>query len=70
VCPEEEPNNPRILRAKPQYVDQRDANSDALWNDSAPIDPDLAMVVKAWPALPAETRAGIMALIQGEGGDA
>jgi len=29
----------------------------------APLDPDLAAVVDAWPALPAAIKAGILAMI-------
>jgi hypothetical protein len=42
----------------------------AIEGENALIDPDLAMVVHAWPTLRAETRAAIIAMIQREGGDA
>ena len=42
------------------------AESDAVEGDSA----DLAVVVAAWPTLPAATRAEIVALVQAVHGDA
>jgi hypothetical protein len=29
----------------------------------APDDPDLASIIAAWPTLPAETKAGILAMV-------
>jgi hypothetical protein len=40
------------------------AKSGALSADLAPIDPDLAVVVDAWPTLPADVRCRIVAIIR------
>ena len=37
----------------------------AIDNISAPIDPDLAAVVEAWPGLPESARAAILAIVEG-----
>jgi len=34
-----------------------------------PSDPDLAAIVKAWPALPAALKAGILAMVKASGGE-
>ena len=44
--------------------------SGTVGDENGTLPPDLREVVSAWPALRAETRAAIMAMIQGEGGDA
>ncbi len=36
----------------------------AIEGDSAPIDPDLAAVVAAWPALPATARQSILRIVR------
>jgi branched-subunit amino acid aminotransferase/4-amino-4-deoxychorismate lyase len=43
---------------------QGGAKSGALSGDSAPIDPDLAAVVAAWPTLPEATRQSIVAAVK------
>ena len=43
--------------------DQSGAECGALAAREAPLDPELAAVVDAWPALPAGLRAGILAMI-------
>ena len=48
---------------KQGFATQRDANSDALSGDSAPIDPELAEVVRAWPTLPAGVKADVLARV-------
>jgi hypothetical protein len=35
-----------------------------LWVSAAPLDPDLAAVMAAWPALPEAVRAGIVAMVK------
>jgi hypothetical protein len=41
------------------------AESGAESAKTPPIDPDLAEVIKAWPALPIAVRAGILAMVRG-----
>lgn len=48
--------------------DQSGAQSGALSAREAPLDPELAAVVDAWPALPAAIKAGILAMIRAAGG--
>ena len=36
--------------------------------DSAVSDPDLRLLIEAWPALPEALRAGIMAMVRASGG--
>jgi hypothetical protein len=43
---------------------QSGAECGALGARDAPLDPDLAAVVDAWPALPAAIKAGILAMIR------
>lgn len=43
---------------------QGGAQSGALYAPKAPIDPDLAAVVDAWPVLPAAIKAGILAMVR------
>ena len=40
------------------------AESGAVGGDSAPIDPDLAAVVAAWPGLPEAVRRKVVALVR------
>ncbi len=40
------------------------AESGASSGDSAPIDPDLAAVVSAWPTLPYAIRAAVLAIVR------
>jgi hypothetical protein len=49
-------------------LDQSGAECGALGAQNAPLDPDLAAVVDAWPALPAAIKAGILAMVQAAGG--
>ena len=42
---------------------QSGAESGALGAENAPIDPELAAVVDAWPALPEAIKAGILAMV-------
>jgi hypothetical protein len=44
------------------------AESGAPFDDSAPVYPDLAFVVNAWPTLPEAVRAAVVALVQQAGG--
>jgi hypothetical protein len=44
--------------------DQSGAESGALGAQEATLDPDLAAVVDAWPALPGTIKAGILAIIR------
>ncbi len=43
------------------------AESGALGAREAPIDPGLAAVVEAWPALPEAIKAGILAMVRAVG---
>lgn len=43
--------------------DPRGAESGAVDTEKAPIDPDLARLIDAWPALPKAIRAGVVALV-------
>jgi hypothetical protein len=43
------------------------AESGALGAPMAPLDPDLAAVVDAWPTLPEPIRAGILGMIRTAG---
>jgi hypothetical protein len=58
------------------FAPQRDANSDALSGNSAPIDPGLALIVNIWPALPESVRKNVLTIIRtaaqhhASGGDA
>jgi hypothetical protein len=40
------------------------AESGAVFTQAAPIDSELALVIKAWPALPEPIKAGILAIIR------
>jgi hypothetical protein len=40
-----------------------EAESEAVCSISAPADPALAAIVTAWPMLPADVRAGIVAIV-------
>jgi hypothetical protein len=42
------------------------AESGVIGARETPIDPDLAVVVEAWPTLPEATRRAIVGLMQGE----
>ncbi|MCC7086404.1 MAG: hypothetical protein IT427_15495 [Pirellulales bacterium] len=44
---------------------QSGAKSGALGAQKAPLDPDLAAVVDAWPDLPAEVKEAVMGIIGG-----
>ena len=50
--------------------DQSGAECGALAAREAPLDPELAAVVDAWPALPAAIKAGILATIRAAQGGA
>lgn len=41
-----------------------DAESDAFLADSSPIDPDLAMLIHAWPTLRATVKAQIVVVVR------
>ena len=43
---------------------QSGAESGALGALSAPIDPDLALLVKAWPGLPEAVKAKVVAMVR------
>jgi hypothetical protein len=43
---------------------QSGAESGALGAQSTPQDPGMLAVIDAWPGLPADVRAGILAMIQ------
>ena len=43
---------------------QGGAKSGALSGDSAPIDPDLALIVNHWPALPEKVREKIVVMVR------
>ena len=47
----------------PGVAPQGGAKSGALSGDSAPIDPDLAAVVAAWPTLPKATRRRVVEIV-------
>ena len=47
---------------------QGGAKSGALSGNSAPIDPDLALVVNAWPTLPEATRRQVVAMVRAQNG--
>ena len=49
------------LRQSPK---QGEAESEAVFANSIPIDADLAAVVEAWQTLPEPIKAGILAMIQ------
>lgn len=55
---------PRKNAGKTQVTNQSGAESGALGAREAPIDPELAAVVEAWPALPDAIKAGILAMIR------
>ena len=44
--------------------DPRGAESGAVDTETAPIDPDLAAVIDAWPGLPEAAKAGIVAIVR------
>jgi len=46
---------------------KRGTESGTLGADSDPVDPDLALIVTAWPGLSAETRAAILAMVRRAG---
>ena len=41
------------------------AESGAVGAENAPIDPDLANIIDAWPTLPEGVKAGITAMVEG-----
>jgi hypothetical protein len=41
----------------------------AIADNSAPIDPRLAVVVEAWPKLPESVRAAVLRLVKATGGE-
>lgn len=47
---------------------QSGAECGALGAQNAPLDPDLAAVVDAWPKLPEAIKAGILAMVKAAGG--
>ena len=56
-----DPTSYRSLRQSPI---QNEAESEAVWPNSSPIDADLAAVVDAWPKLPEAIKAGILAMVR------
>ncbi len=44
--------------------DSRGAESGAVETEKAPIDPDLARLIDAWPALPDALKTGIVAMVR------
>ena len=50
---------------KTGYSEKGGAESGALACDSGAFDPDLAVVVKAWPDLPESVRRDILAMVEG-----
>jgi hypothetical protein len=59
---------PRKYARKTGVATQSGAKSGALCTQAAVIDPDLAHVVGAWPALPNAIKKAILALVQASGG--
>jgi hypothetical protein len=55
---------PQDFPGNPQEPSEGGAKTSAVSADSSSIDPDLARVNAAWPALPAPIRAAILALVQ------
>jgi len=47
---------------------QGEAESEAVWPNSGPLDAGLAAVVEAWPKLPEPIKAGIVAMVRAAGG--
>ncbi|HUT57138.1 MAG TPA: hypothetical protein VNA25_04610 [Phycisphaerae bacterium] len=45
-------------------VRERGAESGADSAETAPVHPDLAKVIEAWPTLPEAVRAGILAMVE------
>ncbi len=43
------------------------ANVGAITSTTAPIDPDLALLVECWPSLPAETKVDILTMVRPNG---
>ena len=63
-------SNPRAESTKPRdnsgiasKANQGGAESGAVDTEKAPIDPDLARLIDAWPTLPKVIKAGIVALV-------
>jgi hypothetical protein len=56
------------IPAKTAISAQGGAESGALATESRPIDPGLATLIDAWPALAEPIRAGILAMIRAAGG--
>jgi hypothetical protein len=50
------------------YSAQGGAKSGALTPETLVIDPGLAALIDAWPALPEAIRAGILAMVRAAGG--
>jgi hypothetical protein len=61
----------RTIRQKPSKVEHSengDAQIGALGAQTGPCDADLAMLVEAWPSLPAAIKAGILAMVRAAAG--
>jgi hypothetical protein len=56
--------HPPVTVSKTSISEGSGAKSDAPCAPKAPKDPDLDIVVKAWPELPGHIKAAIKALIQ------
>ena len=55
---------PHENTGKTGVSDQSGTESGALGAQEAPLDPELAAVVDAWPALPEAIKAGILAMVE------
>jgi hypothetical protein len=48
----------------PQVSDQGGAESGELCAENQPIDPNLTVIIEAWPTLPEAIKAGILAMVR------
>ncbi|MCC7085296.1 MAG: hypothetical protein IT427_09845 [Pirellulales bacterium] len=59
--------HPAFSSGKTPFLGQSGAECGALGAQNAPLDPELAAVVDAWPTLTAEAKAAVMGIIDGAG---
>jgi len=58
------PEQTALTPSKTPISKTRGTESGTLKDDSADSDPDLALIVRRWPGLPAEVRAAVVKIIQ------
>jgi len=56
-----------LSNSTPNVQDGGAAKSAAFPLEAVPADPDLALIVKVWPALPEPLRVGILAMVKATG---